>query len=299
MQHRILTLRTITPLHVGTGQSVGTTDLPIAREKTTGWPVVPGSGVKGALKEAAREQHLVKKDVAVRKNCHGEDADKALAYLFGSPDSKNAAAGALAITDLRCLLFPVRSLAGTFAYTTSMSVIEHANQLLLAAGATEIPKPGSPAQGGALLPNGTVLKVGSVNKVILEDLDLIPADIPADKDPSMRIAELTDIGVGDLRKRLVVLPDDVFSYLTKTATEVTTHVTLDFETRTAAGKMLRSEERVPSEAVFVGLLMVDALHHAGKLNDVNLHLNGLNGTYCLFGGKGSVGNGLCRVGVTS
>lgn len=292
MDHRILTLRTITPLHVGTGQSVGTTDLPIAREKTTGWPMVPGSSVKGALKEAAREGL-----VAARERAAGEQADKDLAFLFGrSPDSKNAAAGALAITDLRCLLFPVRSVAGTFAYATSAGTIGRANELLKAAGKPTIDVPASPDGTSVVVSARTVLKVTTLGKVVLEDLDLTPKDMTG-SDPTSRLAALTGIAEAELAKRLAILPDDLFTYLTKTATEVTTHVTLDFVTRTAAGGMLRSEERVPSEAVFLGLAMVDGL--SARKEDATQHLDGLNGKHCQFGGKGSVGNGLCRVGVTS
>ncbi|MCW5942895.1 MAG: type III-B CRISPR module RAMP protein Cmr4 [Fimbriimonadaceae bacterium] len=290
MHHRILTLRTITPLHVGTGQSVGTTDLPIARERTTGWPMVPGSSVKGALKEVAREGRVTSRDKA-----SGDQADKDLAYLFGSPDSRNAAAGALAITDLRCLLFPVRSVAGTFAYATSSGAIQRANELLAAAGKATVGVEAAP-DGTAIVSATTVLKVATLGRVVLEDLDLTPRDLGG-ADPTSRLAALTGIAEAELGKRLAVLPDDIFTYLTKTATEVTTHVTLDFVTRTASPGMLRSEERVPSEAMFLGLAMVDGL--SKDKDKATQHLDALNGKYCQFGGKGSVGNGLCRVGVTS
>lgn len=289
MHHRILTLRTITPLHVGTGQSVGTTDLPIARERTTGWPMVPGSSVKGALKEVAREER-----VTTRDKDSGQQADKDLACLFGSPDNKNPAAGALAITDLRCLLFPVRSVAGTFAYATSAGAIGRANELLAAAGKAAINVQAVPDETVAV-PANTVLKVTTLGKVVLEDLDLAHTDLGANG-PTSRLAALTGIAEAELAKRLAILPDDLFTYLTKTATEVTTHVTLNFETRTAEKGMLRSEERVPSEAVFLGLVMVDGL--SAKKDEAAQHLDALNGKYCQFGGKGSVGNGLCRVGVT-
>lgn len=35
---RLILLHALTPLHVGTGQAVGKVDLPIAREKATGFP---------------------------------------------------------------------------------------------------------------------------------------------------------------------------------------------------------------------------------------------------------------------
>ena len=45
-----------TNIHVGVGQSAGALDLPIARESTTDYPFVPGSGVKGAMLVWAKER---------------------------------------------------------------------------------------------------------------------------------------------------------------------------------------------------------------------------------------------------
>ena len=42
------------PIHCGIGQGLGAVDQPIQREKHTGFPVIYGSGVKGAMREAAR-----------------------------------------------------------------------------------------------------------------------------------------------------------------------------------------------------------------------------------------------------
>ena len=40
----------LSPLHAGTGQGAGIIDLPIAREKATGLPYLPGSSLKGTLR---------------------------------------------------------------------------------------------------------------------------------------------------------------------------------------------------------------------------------------------------------
>lgn len=288
--HRVLILRTITPLHVGTGQAIGTTDLPIAREKSTDWPIVPGSGVKGVLKDDARIRYLVGQDPnATRDSRRGDEADQALAFLFGSPKSDDPSAGALAITDLRCLLFPVRSLKGTYAYATCPLALQRAAEL------KRIVKPGfqletpSVADEQALVASDSVLKHD--NNLLLEGLQLSAGAL--NDETAKTLESLT--GVEGLSARLAVLPDDLFTFLVKSATEVTTHVTLEFETRTAKRSFLRSEERVPAEAVFVGLLMVDPLHASGKTEEINEELNNFDGQCLQFGGKASVGNGLCRV----
>ena len=47
---RLCVFYTLSPLHAGSGQAVGAVDLPIQRERHTGWPHVQASGVKGAFR---------------------------------------------------------------------------------------------------------------------------------------------------------------------------------------------------------------------------------------------------------
>lgn len=298
--HRLLFLKTVTPLHVGTGQSVGTTDLPIAREKATGWPVVPGSSVKGVLKDVARVDHLVASGIDRRSKEAGDRADEEIAYLFGSPRDDDAAAGALAITDLRCLLFPVRSYAGTFAYVTSETALERAGQLCDAAGRPRLPIAGAEGAEVRIAPASVLLHImGQQTSVLLEDLDLTPQEDPRLRDLAEAIAPGIGLSADDLAKRLAVVSSAVFDFLTETATEVVTHVSLRFDTRVAREGFLRSEERVPSEAVFVGLATIDRLQRQGQALEAEKYLTSLNAKFGQFGGKASVGNGLCRIGVVA
>jgi len=39
-----------TPLHTGSGRGLGTVDLPIQRERVTGYPMVQASSIKGCLR---------------------------------------------------------------------------------------------------------------------------------------------------------------------------------------------------------------------------------------------------------
>lgn len=110
METRLYHLYTLTALHVGIGQGSGVIDLPIAREKSTGLPVVPGSAVKGVLREELRPDAL--------------PLETWLA-LFGPETTagQDLHAGALAVGDARLLCLPVRSLRGTFAYATCPLVL--------------------------------------------------------------------------------------------------------------------------------------------------------------------------------
>ena len=102
MQTKIFHLHALSALHVGTGQGVGVVDLPIARAKATNLPLVPGSALKGVLRDEAQSQ-LGLKDDQIRS-------------LFG-PDNtvEDSHAGALALGDAHLLLLPIRSFAGTVA----------------------------------------------------------------------------------------------------------------------------------------------------------------------------------------
>ncbi|MCX6865140.1 MAG: RAMP superfamily CRISPR-associated protein [Verrucomicrobia bacterium] len=56
MQSKILYIFTRTPLHVGAGASVGAIDQPVQRERHTGFPIIPGSSIKGVLRDAATQR---------------------------------------------------------------------------------------------------------------------------------------------------------------------------------------------------------------------------------------------------
>src|SRR5258707_4919911 len=96
-----------TPLHAGVGSGLSSIDLPIQRERTTQYPMIQGSGIKGKLRATAEEVFDT----------------ETVNVLFGPPTNGGDFAGALVIGDARLLLFPVRSLNGVFAYTTSYDIL--------------------------------------------------------------------------------------------------------------------------------------------------------------------------------
>ena len=50
---QILSLYAETSLHPGSGSSTGVIDLPVQRERHTGFPIIPPTGVKGTLRQQA------------------------------------------------------------------------------------------------------------------------------------------------------------------------------------------------------------------------------------------------------
>ena len=64
MNTRIFHLHALSALHVGTGQGIGAVDLPIARSRATNLPLVPGSALKGVLRDEAKEKwHVSENDI--------------------------------------------------------------------------------------------------------------------------------------------------------------------------------------------------------------------------------------------
>ena len=271
---KMVFLHAITPVHSGTGQAAAVIDLPIAREKATGWPVIPASSIKGVLRDEWEN------------NGNQEHVKKA----FGSPEE----AGALCFGDQRIVCLPVRSFFGTFAYVTCPLVLR---RLKRDADALEIPLnlkdiPNVTGTGIAVTKE-TVLK-GNDNKVYLEDLDLGPA---AAGDGAGGIAAaigkvVFDTDAGVFAQRFAVVSDEVFSFLCEAAVEVAARVRLEDETKTVAYGGLWYEEAVPAETIFAGAVMLAG--HAKRNGGADL-LEKLNSSLIQVGGDASVGRGLCRM----
>jgi CRISPR-associated protein Cmr4 len=97
-----------TPVHVGIGQANEAIDLPVAREKTTHIPHVPGSGVKGALRVWAG----------------GTDLD--INQLFGTDttdEGSDRAAGTILCGEARLALLPVRCTSDSYKWVTCPLII--------------------------------------------------------------------------------------------------------------------------------------------------------------------------------
>lgn len=115
MATTILCMLAETFIHPGGEFGRSAVDLPVAREAGTNYPFIAGSGVKGALKDAARERGVT-------------DIDS----LFGKADN----AGGALVGDARMLLLPVRSLTGAYKWVTCPLVLERLHRDLTRAGRT-------------------------------------------------------------------------------------------------------------------------------------------------------------------
>ena len=283
MGNALLVLHALTPVHTGTGQAVDVVDLPVAREKVTGWPVIPASSIKGVLRDA----------------CCSKDPRHGKA--FGGPDPGDAPeggstrhfAGNLLFSDGRLLCFPVRSFAGVFAWTTCPSALERLARDCRAAGLEEPPGLAGPKDLSSVLVTESTRLRDSGDRVILEEFDLKVADPRVDelaKDIASRVFE-DENWRESFVSRFAVLHDDLFTTLTETATEVVARVALMDETKTVRPGALWYEEAVPAETIFVCPL-IDAGRNGddlvGWLADQTI-------LPVQIGGNATVGRGLMRL----
>lgn len=282
-------------LHAGTGQGIGAIDLPIAREKATNLPYLPGSSIKGVLRDHCTQHDTLRTKV---KAVFGPETDKA-----------SEQAGSLVVADARLLLLPVRSLAGTFAWVTSSFVLRRLARD--SAGAVADAPPAIPVAPrmdddhvDCLVATDDALIVAD-NVVYLEDIDLTPrADAlvaewarwlagrlwPDEADAGWRSA---------LADRLCIVPDDVMNFLAATATETIARVRMDADKKTVDEGALWYEEVLPAETVLAGLA-VSAPPKVAAIEDEEVFavLSELTAKTLQLGGKATVGRGLCRVQVT-
>jgi len=310
---RLLTIFTRTPLHVGAGASVGAIDQPVIRERHTGFPVIPGSSIKGVLAD------LWHADISeTEKGRIGRDPSKDITWLFGSDDANGnkASAAAISVGEARLLAFPIRSAKGSFAWVTSPTLIARAARDGVAgitplasnefaklsdahafyANDSQAPLNIPPANGAAF------------DKVVLEDYVLKHAGSLPDG-LAEALASLAST-VTDFRttigNRLVVVSDGMMSHFSHTACEIAQHVRINDATGTAAEGGLFNQENVPADTLFYAVIHAtkprSAAHRAaGKtpldaLNALDARLSSLEVKNTLqIGGDATTGLGFCTV----
>lgn len=292
---KLLYLHAITPVHSGTGQAAAVIDQPIAREKATGWPMIPASSLKGVLRDIVKANH-------------GEAKAK---ELFGEPEK----AGPVVFGDQRVLCLPVRSFFGTFAYVTCPLVLQRLRRDVDAIGlslpfSSNIPENPSDSLTTFLPENNSVLVSG---KVYLEDLDLSVDGRKEVGEIAKGIATAVGIDAKEFSSRFAIVSDEVFNFLSETATEIQTRVALEDENKVVRKGGLWYEEAVPAETVFVGPVLAADSYRQDKAKLLESFCNALKpkeeqeanqqqaGTansqpiVIQIGGNASVGRGLCRV----
>ncbi len=281
MKPRLFHVHTLSALHCGTGQSVGVVDLPIARSRTTNLPIVPGSSLRGVLR-----QELTTKNKDDARTLFGPEQGEA-----------NHFAGALTVGDAGLLALPVRCLGGIVCYATAPFILRRyaSDKRRTGMGTPEVR---FPSAGEALVSPDSVNLVDAEPKLVLEDIDLNAQKDEGARAWSEHIAEIVQADDSDAKddfaRRFAILPDDVMDFLAETATEVRARIAIDNEeTGTVKDGALWYEENLPAETVLWGMFALSASNNDDRSED---DLAKLVPTFELLqlGGKAGVGRGLVR-----
>lgn len=284
---QLLFVHALSPLHAGTGDSVGAIDLPIARDRASGIPLVPGSSLKGSLRAKAQ----------------GILSSTDVTHVFG-PDRDNASdhAGALVVGDANLLFLPVRSLSGTFAYVSSPLLLSRFARDAMEAGIGHdwrVPEPSS-AERCAVTSSARLAIDG---KVVIEELDLKPdAKLASNATSFMQAVGRLLFPDGTdkssfrdaFASRALVVHDDIMSFLYEHATDVVARIALDPDTKTVKDGALWYQERLPTETILVSLV-AGMGNQRLKAAEVVPKLKPLLDTSVQLGGDATTGSGRCRM----
>ena len=302
---RIAFLYCISPVHMGTGTAVGgLIDNPIQRERHTEYPMMAGSGIKGAIRHDYWAQ--------------GEANRNLLNRLFGPDQSAAEHAGAVSFGDGQLLAFPVRCAKAGFVYATSPLLLARLKrQLALADIKADWTIPNLDS-GHCRMRNPDLL---TDDKLALEAYEL---NAQLDADNSLGkvadwLAQHALPGAADydffrekLKTDLVLLSDDELHYFAVNSTVVEPHVKIDDVSGTADGGALFYTENLPPESLLFSVLMasqerykrgdssenrLDATQIINTLVNGNENWQALQSRMVQFGGDATTGRGqiICSI----
>lgn len=266
---KVLYIQALTSLHPGSGTALGSVDLPIQRERHTRWPLIPGSTIKGVLRDAAK-------------------ADQEL--LYGSEGTGGELfAGALTFTDARILAFPVRSLKGVFAWATCpMALHRWRRDLELAGQSRPIPDEVKEVTEGSAFTTKSCPCVQD-GQIYLEEFKF--RTVPRDTIPGEFLPEGCD------ENRVVILSDTDFTYFAEHATEITARIRLSKDTKTVEEGALFYQEFVPPESIFYSVVLASPsrVPGNGRLEADKVLEKFVYPKHVQIGGDETTGKGLCRL----
>jgi CRISPR-associated protein Cmr4 len=272
---------------MGSGQSVSFVDNVVQRERHTSYPTLWSSGIKGVVRELAYR--------------HWNDKDK-VNVIFGPEDGSDQYASCISITDAKILLFPVRSVKGTFAWITCPFVLKRLVENLKSIGKNlhvEIP---SIDDKKVVVGQNSVLKIDG-NQVAFEEF-VFDVDSQNSHNVAEEIFHLipqTEFDKNFFKNHFAIVSDDVFKDFVNYAVEIRTRIRIDQATGTVKEGALFSEELIPSESVFYSLVFISEPYtdtsNLNSANDVLREVNSLfsNNSILQLGGDETLGKGFVKL----
>lgn len=298
----LLFLHAQTSIHPGSGSSIGVVDLPVMRERHTGWPIIASSSLKGVLRDRSREHVLGKKHGLSRKSANENDSFILAAFGPGKVDESSGFSGAMTFTDARILLYPVRSMKGIFAWITCPGVLNRFNRDLELANLKALgPQSNVLSNKASITSNNSPLLVkdGAKIKLVLEEFDFEANSFcQSQADALADLVFCDDYSRNKCKDSLVILNDDDFTHFVKNATEIQARIALDYEKKTVKEGALFYQEFLPPETVFYSTVLAGFIRHKEFQKssiDLVAELKSIIDKQIIqIGGDETIGKGLCR-----
>lgn len=295
MKAAMVVWQAMTEIHAGTGQdSSSVIDLPVAREGATGFPIVPGSTIKGVMRDG----------VALDSKATNDENELKTLERFGYTDKnfftddqgdtktgkteKRSRTGDLGFFDARLFALAIPSYYGVFALVTCPMVVTRLNVMRAFCDLKEFDVPEPPTVDdniGAAISQGS--KLAREDRAIVHDYDFATEETD-------QVSALANAAFGgeqdehmDQKDRLMVVPDDVFSFLCETALPVMAHNRLDPDTKTVLNGALWYQENLPAESILTSFF-------SSRRDDESFFEELKKNPYAQFGGKVTTGHGLVR-----
>lgn len=314
-------LHVISPLHAGSGSEIGVIDLPIQRERHTGFPKIESSSLKGAIREVFEERcdEDDNKLIKLHKIFGYDDSEKNknVKKAF-SQENKKEFAGSIGFTDARLLLFPVKSMKGVYAYITCLHALKTFQQDVALCQSSDVrfdvelpdAKLLQPQTGQSVCLTADTDEVALENHVLLEEYAF---KVNAEDSKSIqvladRLSALTNIDA--VRQKLVLLSDADFRDFVEMSTEVITRTKIDNATGTVQKGMLFTEEFLPAESVLYSLALSSPIFQSandkkglfdskpsGSQEEATFVMEYFTGNlpkYMQIGGDATIGKGIVR-----
>ncbi|MGB9901327.1 MAG: type III-B CRISPR module RAMP protein Cmr4 [Pseudothermotoga sp.] len=277
MESKVFLIYAETQIHAGKGMDIGAVDLPIQRERTTGFPII--QGIKGALRASI-------KDNKVRD-------------IFGSEPTDNTnqetKPGRVAFSEAKILLFPVRNPESLFVWVTC--------PLALIRFLRNFEKSKVEGLIGQIeqtqIKDTEALTLWKETYIWLEEINMNATNCPWLQEFATKIAEqacATQYIKEKLKKDIVVVNDKIFSQIVENMTDVVPRVRIDHEKGTVESGALWYEEYLPQETF---MYFVSRKTAYSEQNDLESVEKALDNKVISIGGKETLGKGLVTVKVVS
>jgi CRISPR-associated protein Cmr4 len=279
----LLYLYAESPVHAGAADSLDVLDLPVQREAATGYPVIWGQSLKGALRQAASE-------------AGGRWNENRVKLIFGSAvgyssDEGGTTPGLLNVGDAQLVAMPVPTLRRTFAWASSDIALGRLARKYASLGSEAPPIPvvasdrGAAADAVWTTANDEVL--GPCLVSLSEDDRVrqwalrLASDTLGEEQPFAPFAQ-------KLKKDLLVVGSDIMGTLLRECTEQAVRVQLDSSKTVENGPFY--SEYLPAETILAASLLLRGSADIQDNRDALGEL--LNGTLLQIGGDETLGKGL-------